>query len=152
MAKFPPFYMTIPKNGEAAHVGGFLYVVTGRELLHLHIGTGFLQLGGDVVGLCFGNAFLYVLRGAIDQVLGFLQTEAGQVFYDLYNSQLVGTTALQDHIEGGLLFSNGSSSSRTCSYSNSSSGGLNSVLVLQDLGQFVNFFHGEVHQLFGECL
>jgi len=50
------------------------------ELLHFGLGTSFNQLldSGFSVGL--RHSFLHVLRGAIDQVLGFLQAEARQTF------------------------------------------------------------------------
>ena len=77
-------------------------------LLQLSSRAGFDQLldGGFSVGL--GHAFLDVLRSAVDQVLGFLQTQAGDFTHGLDDADLVGASAGQDNVELGLLFSSGS--------------------------------------------
>jgi hypothetical protein len=66
--------------------------------------------GGFGVGL--GNAFLDGLRSAVDQVLGFLQAQAGEFAHGLDDGHLVGAGFEQDHVELGLLFGGGSGTSQ----------------------------------------
>src|SRR5947208_2578382 len=80
------------------------------RLLEVGLGAGFLELllGGLGVGL--GNAFLDGLRSAVDEVLGFLQAQAGQLADRLDDLHLVGADLGQHDREFGLLFGDGSSS------------------------------------------
>ena len=80
------------------------------NLLDLDLCASFLEFGSDLLGLVLGDAFLEVLRSAIDEFLGFLQAQAGQSTDDLDDSDLVGASGLQDDIELSLLFLSGSSS------------------------------------------
>jgi len=48
------------------------------HLLEFHLRAGLFQLGLDLFGLILGHAFLDRLGGALDQVLGLLEAEAGQ--------------------------------------------------------------------------
>ena len=59
----------------------------------------------DRLRLFLGHALFHVLGGAIHQVLGFFQAQAGDFTYRLDHIDLVGAGAGQDDGEFGLLFS-----------------------------------------------
>src|SRR5207247_11094989 len=86
---------------------------SSSRLLQFHLGAGVFQLllGGLGVGL--GNAFLDGLRSAVDQVLGFLQAQAGDFAHGLDDGHLVGAGFQQLHGELGLLFDGRSGSTAT---------------------------------------
>src|SRR5450756_2176950 len=46
-------------------------------LLQFNLGAGLLELGLDLLGLVLVHAFLDSLGGAFDEVLGFLEAQAG---------------------------------------------------------------------------
>ena len=69
------------------------------NLLDLDLCASFLEFGSDLLGLVLGDAFLEVLRSAIDEFLGFLQAQAGQSTDDLDDSDLVGASGLQHDVE-----------------------------------------------------
>ena len=84
-----------------------------EELLDFAFAADFLELGSQLVGVFLGQAFLDGLRASrngFDEVLGFLQAQAGQSTDDLDDSDLVGASGLQNDVELGLLFLNRSSS------------------------------------------
>ena len=63
------------RGGEGVDPGGRSpprFVAAEPRLLDLDLGAGGLELGLDVLGFVLGHAFLDGLRGAVDQVLGFL--------------------------------------------------------------------------------
>src|SRR5258707_1037523 len=67
-----------------ARVGGYLRRVPGRcassaRLLDLDAGPSLFELGLDLGRLLLGDRLLDRLGGAVDQVLGLLETEAGQL-------------------------------------------------------------------------
>src|SRR5690606_13442612 len=72
-----------------------LLQLDGRALL--------LQLGLDLVGLLLGDALLDHLGGAVDEVLGLLEAEAGDLAHDLDDLDLLLARGLQDDVELGLL-------------------------------------------------
>lgn len=124
------------------------------ELSELHFSACFFQLASDVVGFGLRNAFLHSFRSTVNEFLGFLQTEASQVFYNLNNVQLVSAGALQDNIERSFFFSSRSATtgSRASSNSYGSSSRLDAVLILQDGSEFVYFANSQVHELFSELI
>ena len=81
------------------------------KLLDLDLCASFLELGSDLLGLVLGDAFLEVLRSAIDEFLGFLQAQAGQSTDNLDDSDLVVAEAREVDVELGLLLSSSSASS-----------------------------------------
>src|SRR5690606_10659674 len=78
------------------------------ELLEFGLGAGFHQLLDGSFGVGLGNAFLDVLGCAVDQVLGFLQTQAGDFAHGLDDGHLVRAGFGQHDVELGLLFGGGS--------------------------------------------
>lgn len=100
-----------------------------------------LLLGG--FGVSLGNAFLDGLRSAVDQVLGFLQAQTGQLAHGLDDGNLVGAGFSQDNGELGLLFSSGGGATSGGS-SDSDSGGSSrhAELLFHFLDQLGQFEHG----------
>ena len=105
----------------------------GAKLLNLDLSASLGELRLHGLGVVLGNAFLDSLRSLVNDSLGFLQAQAGQLADNLDDLDLVGAGGLQDHVELGLLLSSGSSGSgRSSSNSNRSSSG-NTELLLESL-------------------
>ncbi len=107
-------------------------------LLELNFCTCLLELALDLLGLLLGNTLLDGLRSTVNECLGITQRQAGDILNGLDNLELSLTGVLQDNVERRLL----SCSSLACassgsSNSNSCSSGLNSVLLLEDVCEFV---------------
>src|SRR6187551_3931045 len=81
--------------------------VNAKRLLELHLGTGGLELLLDLFGFGLGGAFLDRLRRAFDEVLGFLEAQAGDGADFLDDADLVRTGLEEDDVELGLLFGGG---------------------------------------------
>ena len=67
-------------------------IVIRKELLDFAFAADFLELGSHLVGVFLGQTFLDGLRASrngFDEVLGFLQAQAGQSTDDLDDSDLV---------------------------------------------------------------
>src|SRR5690606_21731792 len=120
------------------------------KLLELDLGAGSFQLGLEVFGLGLGNAFLDGLRSSLDQVLGFLEPEAGDAADFLDDVDLLGTGIGEDHVELGLLFGSGSRSGTASSGDGHGSGGGNAPLLFQELGELGSFQDGQGRQLVNE--
>ena len=73
-------------------------------LLDVDLGAGFLKLLLEVSGFSLGNAFLDSLRSAFDEVLGFLEAEAGDAADFLDDVDLVCAGIREDDVELGLFF------------------------------------------------
>ena len=119
------------------------------ELLQLNYGTSLFDSLLQVLSLVLRQTFLQSRRSTVYEILSFLQTQTASFLNGLYNLQLSSTSLLQHYVERRLLLSSGSfaTCSGTSSNSNSCSGGLNSILVLQDSCQLLYFFYCEVNQL-----
>ena len=59
------------------------------RLLQLDCGARFRQFGFQLLSFILADAFLDWLRRAVNQVLGFLQAQAGQFAHDLDHIDLV---------------------------------------------------------------
>ena len=71
--------------------------------LDLHLGAGLLQLLLDLFGLFLGDAFLDGLGRALDDLLGLLEAEAGELTQRLDDADLLGAEVGEDDVElGGL--------------------------------------------------
>ena len=86
---------------------------------------------------------------AVYEILSFFQAKTASLSYSLHNLELCSTNLGEDHIERRFLLCclSCAASSRTSSYSNSCSSRLNTILVLQDCCQLINFLNCEVYQL-----
>src|SRR5689334_22461796 len=101
-------------------------------LLDLDLCSLLLQGSLDLLGLVARDAFLDGLGRSVDQILGLLETELGQLADHLDDRDLVRPDLGQDRAELGLLFGSrstsagtvtGGSSGRRGSCSDGSSGG-----------------------------
>src|SRR6185312_6990104 len=101
--------LTSRKDGAPAgahtRTGGF--ESEPRVLLDLDFRADFLELLLDGRGLVLVHAFLDRLGRALDEVLGFLQTEAGDLADDLDHVDLVAADFGQRHREVRLLLGRG---------------------------------------------
>ena len=79
------------------------------KLLHFDLCASFLQLGGQLLCVFLGDAFLQSLGSVVDQLLGFLQAQAGSSADNLDDVQLGSASGLQDDVELGLFFNFSSS-------------------------------------------
>src|SRR5690606_12246111 len=99
-------------------------------LLELDGTASFFDLLLDLFGFCLGHAFLDCRRCAFDQILGFLQTQAGHFADSLDHANFLVAETSQHDVELGLLFSSGASTSTRCS-SNSYRGSRNIELLFE---------------------
>jgi len=104
------------------------------ELLQLNYGTSLFDSLLQVLSLCLCHTLLDSSRSTINEILCFLQTKTTSLLNGLNDLEFVCAYFLQNYVERSLLLSSlsGTCSSRTSSNSNGCSGGLNSILVLQD--------------------
>src|SRR5688500_8158442 len=72
--------------------------------LHFHARSLLLELGLDLGGFVLRDAGLHDVRGTVDQILCFLETEAGDLANHLDDLDLLGTRFLEGDVELGLLF------------------------------------------------
>ena len=76
-------------------------------LLDLDAGAGLFELRLDRVGLLAVHALLDGLGGAVDEILGLLEAEAGDRADDLDHLDLLVAGAREDDVERGLLLGRG---------------------------------------------
>lgn len=105
------------------------------KLLELNLSAGLFDSLLKVLSLVLRQAFLNGSRSALNESLSVLQTETASLLNSLHDLQLGCANIGENHVERGLLLSSGgcTTSSGTSSNCNSCSGGLNAILVLQDL-------------------
>src|SRR5262249_57289597 len=72
-------------------------------LLEGDLGALGLELGLGLLGVVLVGLLQDRLRRGLDQVLGLLQAQAGQLAYDLDDLDLLATVALEDDVELVLL-------------------------------------------------
>src|SRR5579859_5697870 len=111
-------------------------VCTGL-LLDLDLGASLFEDLLDLLGFVLVHAFLDGLRSSLDQVLGFLQAQAGDRTDFLNHVDLLVAGIGEDHVEVGLLFGgSGSGGSATTDGSHGDrSGGGNAPLLFEQLGK-----------------
>ena len=126
------------------------------DLLDFGFGASVQQLLERCFGVGLRNCFLHRLRGAIDQVFGFLQAQARQLAHGLDDLHLVGAGFEQHDIEFGLLFGHHGSGTTSTSGRGGHGGGGNAELFFNGLDQVIELHHGHaVHRgqesVFIEC-
>src|SRR6476660_2045076 len=103
----------LPQNGRRASARGRSDLGTGARRQHptglLDLDLRALLLEGrlDLLGLVAGDALLDGLRRRVDEVLGLLEAEAGQLADDLDDRDLVRADLGQRRGELGLLLGSG---------------------------------------------
>ena len=110
-------------------------------LLELHFGTGGLELLLDFLGLGLVDAFLDGLGGAFDEVLGFLEAQAGDGSNFLDGADLVRASLEEDDGELGLFLDDDGGAGSSSDGGAGGSGGGNAPLGLQlldEAGEFEN--------------
>src|SRR5579872_1233074 len=116
---------------------GFPAGRTDPDLLEFDLRAGLLELRLDLVGLVLRNAFLDVLRGAFDQILGFLEAETGDRADFLDDLDLLVAGGRQNNRELGLLFSRSSGTAASARSSNSNrSSSRDPPLLFEKLREF----------------
>ena len=111
------------------------------KLLQLSLSAGFLQIGNQLLGIFLGDSFLQGLGSVVNQILGFLQAQAGSGADNLDDVQLGSASGLQDDVELGLLFN--LSSSGNSGAGNSSGSGGNAENFLQSVNQLGQLQNGQ---------
>ncbi len=112
------------------------------KLLDFDLGASVFELLLERFGVGLGDGFLDGLRSAINEVLRFLQAQAGDGADNLNHFNLLVASGQQDDVELGLLFSSGSSSATSARSGDSQGSGGNAELLFERLDQVVQFHHG----------
>src|SRR3954454_23467277 len=123
------------------------------RLLQFHLGASLFELGLDLVGFVLVDAFLDRLRRAFDEVLGFLEAQAGDGADFLDDLDLLVAGSGEHDRELGLLFSR-SSGSATASWTGDghrSRCGY-APLFLEELCQLGSFEHGKAREVVDDFL
>src|SRR5690606_34498101 len=98
-----------PDAPREPHAAAPVVPVPGRagaswtRLLELDGGAGALEGFLRLVGVVLGHALEHGLRGRLDEVLGFLEAEAGEAAHLLDDADLLVASVGEDDVEGGLL-------------------------------------------------
>src|ERR1019366_1590384 len=122
-----------------------VYSQLSTYLLYFNLCARIFELLLEALGVRLGNAFLDVLRGAVHQVLGFLQTELGKLTHRLNYLDLLGTRLLENDRELGLL-GRGSSATSRGSHARGGNGNrsrLDAPLILKLLRKSSDVHHGQ---------
>ena len=127
----------------------FLLPPAIARLLNVDLSAGVFKLLLEVSSFSLGNSFLNMLRSAFNEVLSFLQAEAGDSADFLDDVDLVGASVNQDNVELGLFFFRSSSSSTAASSSNCyRSSSRNAPLLFEQLGKLSSFQNGQRGEVF----
>src|SRR5262245_34674930 len=117
-------------------------------LLELNLCAHLFEGGLDLVRLVLVDAFLDVLRGAFDQVLGFLEAETRERTDLLDDLDLLVAGGRENDRELGLLFSRSSATTGARSGSNGHRGrGGHAPLLFEHLGELGRLEDGQCRQL-----
>ena len=123
----------------------------GVELSELYFSTGFFE--GLLEGFSFflAYAFLHLCGSAVNDFLGFLEAETASFLHSLNDLKLCCACALEDNVEGSLLFSCCCTACCGTSYCHSCGCGFDAVFFLEDGCEFVYFFYSKIYQFFCNC-
>src|ERR1700737_124844 len=121
------------------------------RLLELNLGASLLELSLDLLGFVLVHAFLDRLGRALDEVLGFLEAEAGDGadFLDDFDLLLAGGG--EHDRELGLFFSRSRGSSGRTGNRNGGSGG-HAPLFFKELCELGSLEHGEAREVVNNLL
>src|SRR3569833_4104721 len=119
-------------------------------LLQLDLGAGVFELLLDLGSFVLRHVSLHFLGSAFDQVLGFLEAQAGDRTHFLDHVDLLVAGVGENDRELGLLGGGGSATSRSGGGNGHRRGGGNAPLFFQQLGQVGGFQNGQGGQVFNE--
>ena len=122
-------------------------------LLQLDLCASLFELGLDLFGFVLVDAFLDRLGRALDQILGFLEAEAGNGADFLDDLDLLVADGGKHHRELGLLFNRrrGSAATGGTGYRHGGGGG-HAPLFFQQLGEFGSLEHGQAREVVNNLL
>src|SRR5699024_5569130 len=112
-----------------------------RNLLDLDLSADLFQLLLDVLGVSLGSLLLDGLGSAVNDSLGLLQAQTGDLLDDLDDLHLGSAHVGQDDVELGLLLLSGSSSAG--SGNRSSSNSRNAELLAVSVDQLLQLQDGQ---------
>ena len=123
---------------------------TGSQaiLFELNFSANLFELLLEGFSVSFGEAFLNNRGSTVNHLLSLFQAKTGEFLNSLNYLEFGGTGGFENYVEAGFLLSGGSTGGGAGSNCYGSSGGVDTILVLQDLSEFVYFFYGQVNQLF----
>ena len=121
----------------------------GDILLDLCGSAGFLQVVDDLLGVFLGDGFLQGLRAVVDDLLGFLQAQAGQSADDLDDSDLV-RRRQSFRTTSNSVFSSAASAAAGSGSSNSSSSSGNAEGLFQSMNQLSQLENGQALNFFDQ--
>ena len=123
-----------------------------RLLLEFNLSADLFKSFLESLSSSLVKTFLNGSRSSVNDVLSFLQSESGLLFNGLNDLEFLSASSFEDYVERSLLLSgsslttgNGAGSNCNCS-----SSGFNTILVLEDLSEFINFLNSKVYQLFSK--
>lgn len=102
----------------------------------------------EAFSVSFSKTFFNCAGCTVNEFFSFFKTKTGEFFHQFNNSEFRSAGSFEDYVERRFFFNSGTCGSRTCSNSNCSSSGFDTVFFFEDLSEFVNFFNGEVYELF----
>src|SRR6185312_1046632 len=123
------------------------------RLLQFNLGASLFELSLELVGLFLVHAFLDRLGRAFDEVLGFLEAQAGDGADFLDDFDLLVAGSGENDREVGLLFSRSSSSAATRGTGNRHGGSSgHAPLFFEELCEFGSFEHGQAREVVYDLL
>src|SRR6266567_2079818 len=120
-------------------------------LLEFDLRASLLELDLELLGLVLVHAFLDRLRRALDEVLCFLQAQAGDGADFLDDLDLLVAGGGKNDRELGLLFGRSGGSGGGTGNGHCRSGG-HAPLFFEELGEFGGFEHGEAREVVNDFL
>ncbi len=120
-------------------------------LFNLNFGACLFEGSLQLLSFCLGDLLLYLSRGSVNKVLGFLQSETEGFLDGLDDLQLRLTGGGEDNVEFGLLSRSSLSGCSGAGNCDCSCCRLDTILFLENLSEFLNVFYRKVNQLFCKC-
>ena len=121
-------------------------------LLKFNLSTSLFEFSLEGLSVSLGDFLLDSGGSLVDDLLSLFETETGVLLDGLDDLELSGASALEDDVELSLLCGGSSSTCSGSGYSDSCSGGLNAVLLFEDVSEFVDFLYSKIDELFSERL
>ena len=120
-------------------------------LFNLNFGACLFEGSLQLLSFRLGDLLLHSRRSSVNKILGFLQSKTEGFLDSLDDLQLGLASGGEDNVEFSLLSRGGLGGNSGSSDRDSGGGGLDTILILKNLSEFLNVFHGKVNQLFRKC-